>query len=170
MGARSKRLWLDVYGTNTGRSFGGESIIMDVCVGTSASYSRNIAKIAIKSWQVDNEVGYEITIDGQQYLRTSFDTKTKDFGEIKGNMVCGDPSYLEARDNRDSSSMLKMVSAIASMGEIFCDNKKEKNDWKARMLKAGIPEGALHMPDDWDQLDEDTKEDRLNKAIEVLGK
>jgi len=62
-----------------------------------------------------------------------------------------------------------MVSAIASMGEIFCDDKKEKNDWKVRMLKAGLGSSGLQIPDDWDSLSENEKELRLNKIIE-LGK
>jgi hypothetical protein len=35
------------------------------------------------------------------------------------------------------------------------------------MLKAGIQ--GLDIPEDWDELDEDTKEARLNGVIEVMG-
>ena len=58
---------------------------------------------------------------------------------------------------------------IAQLGEVFCDNQKDKNDWKARMLKVGMEGKGLQMPDDWDQLDEDTKEARLNAVIGLIG-
>ena len=55
----------------------------------------------------------------------------------------------------------------AQIGEIFGQNKKEKNDWKARMLKAGLGEG-LDMPEDWNSLSEEEKERRLNKMIKFM--
>lgn len=64
---------------------------------------------------------------------------------------------------------LKTTAMIAGLGDIFGSNQKEKNDWKARMLKAGLPEGALLMPEDWETLSEDDKEARLNGAIAQLG-
>ena len=62
-------------------------------------------------------------------------------------------------------SEFKTIKAIAQMGELFCDNQKDKNDWKKRMLVAGLENKGLIMPDDWDTLDEDTKEARLNAVI-----
>ena len=59
-----------------------------------------------------------------------------------------------------------MIGAIASMGNLLCDTKKEKNDWKARMLKAGI--GGLDIPADWDTLSEEERETRLNRVIEFV--
>ena len=63
---------------------------------------------------------------------------------------------------------LKTVATVAMLGDIFGSNQKEKNDWKTRMLKAGLPEGALLMPEDWETLSEDDKEARLNGAIQQL--
>lgn len=55
------------------------------------------------------------------------------------------------------------------MGNLLAgDSQKAKNDWKARMLKAGLENKGLSMPDDWEQLSEDEKEKRLNKVIKVL--
>jgi hypothetical protein len=62
------------------------------------------------------------------------------------------------------------IGAIAAMGEIFGNTQKEKNDWKARMLKAGLGGKGLEMPEDWDTLDEKTKEARLDAVIGFLGK
>jgi hypothetical protein len=64
----------------------------------------------------------------------------------------------------------KTVSAIAKMGDILCQGQKEKNDWKARMIKAGLGDKGLIMPEDWDSLDEDTKESRLNMVLEQISK
>ncbi len=64
---------------------------------------------------------------------------------------------------------LKTVAMVAKLGEIFGSNQKEKNDWKARMLKAGLENKGLIMPEDWDILSEADKEARLNGAIAQLG-
>jgi len=60
------------------------------------------------------------------------------------------------------------ISAIASLGEIFGQTQKEKNDWKTRMIKAGLENKGLIIPEDWDSLSEDDKEVRLNKVITEL--
>ena len=64
-------------------------------------------------------------------------------------------------------SGFKTTSMVASLGELFCDNQKDKNDWKARMLKAGIQ--GLDIPEDWDGLDEDEKTKRLDGVIKIMG-
>jgi len=79
--------------------------------------------------------------------------------------VCSD--FIDG-DQTDWSDF-KLVSQVAKMGEVLCKDKKEKNDWKARMLKAGLENKGLIMPDDWDELDEDTKEARLNAVLAVVG-
>lgn len=63
-----------------------------------------------------------------------------------------------------------MVSTIAQLGDLFGGDTKEKNDWKTRMLKAGFENQGLQMPEDWDALDENTKEKRLNLVIKELQK
>ena len=66
-------------------------------------------------------------------------------------------------------SVFKSVEMVAKLGDVLCDTKKEKNDWKTRMIKAGLENQGLIIPDDWDSLDENTKEKRLNKLIELIG-
>jgi len=75
-------------------------------------------------------------------------------------------TFIEEGKHTDDS-MLKSTAMVAMMGDIFCQDKKESNDWKARMIKAGLGEG-IQMPADWDELDEETKELRLNKVITQL--
>lgn len=63
------------------------------------------------------------------------------------------------------TDILKSASVVAKMGDVFCDSKKDRNEWKKRMLLAtGKP---FHFPEDWDELSEDEKEKRLNKVIEI---
>ena len=66
-------------------------------------------------------------------------------------------------------SGFKSVQMVAKLGDVFCETTKDKNDWKTRMLKAGLGNQGLMIPDDWDSLDEKTKEKRLNKVIELVG-
>ena len=73
-------------------------------------------------------------------------------------------------DKKRVSEDFGRISSIAQMGEIFGSTKKEKNDWKARMLKAGLGNKGLQMPEDWDSLSEATKEARLNKVIKFMKK
>ena len=72
--------------------------------------------------------------------------------------------------NRDHTDWgdFKTTAMIAKLGDIMTSNKKESNDWKERMLKAGLGGKGLEMPDDWDKLDEKTKEARLNSVISML--
>jgi hypothetical protein len=170
MGARSKKIWLEIGGENTGRSFGGETANMGVCVDTSATHSNNICNIRVSSYEDSNKIFYRISIDGQTYKTTSFDRKTKEFAGVNGNVICGDPEYLEQKSENDSGSMLRSIGMVASMAEIFCDTKKSKNDWKKRMILAGVPEGSITFPDDWDSLSEEEKERRLNLSIEAISK
>lgn len=75
------------------------------------------------------------------------------------------------------SGMLKSIAMVAKMGELLAtkpgvsdaDNQKAANDWKARMLKAGLENQGLEMPEDWDQLTEDEKQRRLDGAIGTLS-
>lgn len=63
-------------------------------------------------------------------------------------------------------SQMKTTAMVASLGAIFGNNQKESNDWKARMIKAGMP--GLEMPKDWDTLSEDEKQTRLDKIIKEM--
>jgi len=63
----------------------------------------------------------------------------------------------------------KGIAMIAKMGDILATTQKDKNDWKARMLKAGLENKGLIMPEDWESLTENEKEKRLNGAIDALS-
>jgi len=86
----------------------------------------------------------------------------------KDKKTC-DAFIKEGKQAREEiNNQFKTISTVAQLGEIFCDNQKDKNDWKERMLKAGLENKGLIMPDDWETLDEDTKQTRLDKVIKHL--
>ncbi len=72
-----------------------------------------------------------------------------------------------AHDDHTDWSTFKSVANIAKIGEIFCDNTKDKNDWKDRMIKAGFG-NSIQIPEDWETLSDTEKEDRLNQCIRLL--
>ncbi|HJZ24632.1 MAG TPA: hypothetical protein VJ201_09360, partial [Candidatus Babeliales bacterium] len=71
-------------------------------------------------------------------------------------------------DKTITADDLKSIATIAMLGDVLGKSQKESNDWKTRMLKAGLEGKGLIMPDDWDTLSEDTKEARLNGALSQL--
>jgi hypothetical protein len=78
-------------------------------------------------------------------------------------------AYIKNYDRvQDDTAGLRSVGLVMALGDLFTTTKKDANDWKARMLKAGLGNKGLIMPDDWDTLDEATKEARLNGAIAQL--
>lgn len=74
-----------------------------------------------------------------------------------------------AKEGKADTSDLKKISGIMALGSIFTEDQAGANDWKTRMLRAGLEGRGLMMPDDWDQLPEDEKTSRLDKIIKVLG-
>ena len=70
--------------------------------------------------------------------------------------------------SRDMDS-LRRVGMVMELGNIFGGSQKGANDWKARMLRAGLGDSGLIMPDDWDTLDEDTKQERMDGVIKMLA-
>ena len=75
--------------------------------------------------------------------------------------------YKEKENKKDT--ILKSVGLVASLGDIFCKTQKNKNDWKLRMLKAGLEKKGLSFPEDWSELTEKEKERRLNGAIKIIN-
>lgn len=173
MGSRSHKIWIDTN-SGSGKPFGcgqDDEIVLPISIGVSASNTRHLSTVRISCWEDEKtgEISFCMGIDGQTYRTGTYNRKKKEFGKIKGRKVNGNPMIMEKREKKSAMGMLKMVSTMAAMGEIFADTQKEKNDWKLRMMKAGLPQHALHVPEDWDQLSEDEKTKRLDGAIKILG-
>lgn len=130
-------------------------------------YKQNIKVIDSKVYSYDTHVA---TIDGRRLLIHGHwsVTTSKHVNHVAatfGLQKVEAPKPAKA----DNGSMLKTVAMAAKMGALFCDSPKETNDWQVRMLKAGLENRGLIMPDNWDSLSEDEKSTRLNKAIGALA-
>ena len=79
--------------------------------------------------------------------------------------------YIKQEDERTADDMkpLRAIAAVARLGEILAPDQTSANDWKARMLRAGLEGRGLIMPDDWATLSEDEKQRRLDGAIKQLS-
>lgn len=73
------------------------------------------------------------------------------------------------RDDDPAMKQLNNIAGVMAFGNIIADSKKDANDWKLRMLKAGLDGQGLIMPDNWDDLTELEKQRRLDGVIETLG-
>lgn len=71
------------------------------------------------------------------------------------------------KGDRTDWSAFKTTGMIAKLGDVFGQTEKEKNDWKERMLKAGLGNKGLEMPEDWGTLDEKEKKRRLDMVIKM---
>lgn len=71
-------------------------------------------------------------------------------------------------DDKTEQDFINTVGLIAAIGNIFNETDKGRNDWKKRMLSAGLESKGLSFPEDWDQLTEEEKQRRLDCAINVL--
>ena len=131
-------------------------------------YTKNLKVEGNKVYSYNTHVA---TISGSKLLRHGYWSATTSkhinhVADVYGlNVVDGEKKEVEEKEDNS----LKTVAMIANLGNVFGKTQKEKNDWKARMLKAGLENKGLIMPDDWDNLDEATKEARLNGAIEQLA-
>ena len=80
-----------------------------------------------------------------------------------------DKMYRGGGEKKEDSG-LGTVAMVAMMGNVFCKGQKAQNDWKERMIRAGLEGRGLIMPDDWDSLDENEKQRRLDGVITELAK
>ena len=76
---------------------------------------------------------------------------------------------ISGEDKIKTDTQFKNIAMIAKLGEFFGKDQKEVNDWKTRMIQAGLGDRGLIMPEDWDQLEEDEKTKRLDLVIKELA-
>ena len=71
-------------------------------------------------------------------------------------------------ENYQENNNFKTVGLIMAFGKVLCQTQKEKNNWQEKMLKAGLGNRGLIMPENWDKLDEKTKDERLTGIKNML--
>ena len=69
-------------------------------------------------------------------------------------------------DEEEVNKKFGMIGRIMALGNLFATEKKDQNSWKERMLKAGVNE--IDFPENWNELDEEEKENRLNKVMDQM--
>lgn len=65
-------------------------------------------------------------------------------------------------------AQFKTTATVAALGDLFGQTTKDKNAWKERMLKAGLP--GLEIPAEWSTLTEEERGKRLDAAIAFAKK
>lgn len=65
-----------------------------------------------------------------------------------------------------NADIIRTTAATAKMAAFFLTDQKEANAMKVRILKAGLGQ-MLYLPENWDEISEDEKQRRLDKAIEA---
>jgi len=75
--------------------------------------------------------------------------------------------YFAGKSHEEIETMFGSIGMVAKLGDIMTKNKKESNEWKKRMIKAGTGEG-IDFPKNWDKIPEEAKAERLNKVIGVM--
>lgn len=103
------------------------------------------------------------TWERYEFQSVLFDVVNKSDLSEKDKKMC--KNYIDAY--KESDTAMKTTVMVASLGELFCDNQKDKNSWKLRMLKAGLENRGLSVPDDWNELSENEKERRLDGVIKI---
>lgn len=86
-------------------------------------------------------------------------------------------AYLDGADGYSGAGVkrdmepLHFIGALAALGDVFAQgDAKAANDFKARILKAGLSSYGLEMPDDWGNLSEEDKGARLDAVVSRLTK
>ena len=152
-----------IHGNN--KSFYGKARVSEENgVKTLISYQTDVAYIkdgkAVVNGRYSNTTARHI----REFLKQNGFNTDMSFAKLEKLYSVGNNEVEKQED-----SMLKTTKLVACLGDVFCNTQKENNDWKARMLKAGLENRGLIMPEDWDSLTEDEKEVRLNKVMSCLG-
>jgi hypothetical protein len=139
------KIILTSYGTDVAYIKGGKPVVKGMYSQTTARHIREFLK----------QHGYDADMPFSKILKQYGESETEQKEEQK-------------EEEKKADSQLNTVANVALLGEIFGSTQKEKNDWKARMLKAGLENKGLEMPEDWDALSEAEKQRRLDGVIKIM--
>ena len=127
-------------------------------------YTQNLRVIGDKVFSYDTHVativGNKLHVHGHWSKTTS--KHVNHVADQYGLTKVDQPVNTEEVE-QEATQRFKTVGNIAALAAIFADTPEQKNDWKKRMLKAGLP--GLSIPEDWDTLSEEEKAKRLDAVI-----
>lgn len=153
---QNMRVWVDGY--TVFMSLHGN--IIAKIVFTDGDLETGILQITLAGWNTNTT---RERLNGLDGVRVS----TKQ-GQAYLNGKEWDGEWITVPRSRHADG-LRSVAMVAMMGDIFhAGDQKASNDWKARMLKAGLENKGLIMPDNWGELSEEEKQKRLDGAINSL--
>jgi len=128
---------------------------------------RHIAVLYVDGQEVDRAKQTYLNRTWESY---EFETAIRNLLDMTGYLTEEEKQeFLDSskrKDREEVDSRFRSIGAVAQLGEVFGKTQKEKNDWKKRMLQAGLSQ--LDIPEDWDKLSESEKEKRLDKVIELM--
>ena len=130
---------------------------------------RHEATLIVGGTEVDKT---KVCYQNRTWEAYEFDTVIEKLLE-KADMLTAEEkeNFNKTRNQKNQGGIdgnFRSIAMVANLGEVFGQTKKEKNDWKLRMLKAGLEKKGLSFPENWDSLDEETKEARLDAVIGQL--
>ena len=109
----------------------------------------------------------KICYHNRTWERFEFDSVIKKLADETGEKKL--LKFIKDRTSDSGTEHFKRVAKIAEIGKVFYEgNQKAENDWKIKILKAGLENKGLIIPNDWDELSEDEKEKRLNGVMKAL--
>ena len=111
----------------------------------------------------------KICYQNRTWERFEFDSVIEKLADKTGEKAISE--FVKNRESDRGTEQLKSIGRVVKMGEIlFKGDLKATNDWKERMLKAGLGNSGLIMPEDWNELNEEEKKVRLNSALaQIMG-
>jgi len=136
---------------------------------TSSGF-RHIADFYRNGSVIDSAKVTYINRTWEKYDYETVIEKLLDKRGISNTEKAGIMSKVEAQALGKVDTQFKSVAMVASLGDIFGKSPKEKNDWKLRMIKAGLGDKGFEVPYDWETLSEEEKGKRLDKTIELMKK
>jgi hypothetical protein len=107
---------------------------------------------------------YNRTWESYEYQSVLHEVIRKHFDEATAKKYC---DKVDGKGKDDALEPFRATSMIAKLGDLLCETTEDKNRWKKRMLKAGIPE--IDFPSDWEDIPEGEKERRLDAILKQAG-
>ncbi len=126
----------------------------------------HVAVLHIDGKEVDRR---RVSYLNRTWERYEFQTVLRELIEKTKTLTKGEKDQaMSFIKNYQEANPFGAILAITKVGDVLCNTQKEKNDWKVRMMKAGLGD-AVDFPEDWDTLSEDEKEKRLGGALGALA-